>query len=241
MKILIVDDEPPARMRLRGMIERLPDCEVAGEAGNGREAVEFCRQAAPDVVLLDIRMPGMDGIEAAGHLARLDPPPAIVFTTAYDDYALDAFRTHAIDYLLKPVRLEQLAAALAAARRPNRAQLQALEHGSEDEPGHISARIHGNIRLIPVPEIRYFQAEHKYVTVGHPDGEVLIEDSLVHLEKRFGDRFLRIHRNALVARRYLQALEKQPDGRCHVRLAGTDKTLEVSRRHLPTVRRIMKG
>ncbi len=242
MKILIVDDEPPARLRLRSMLERLPECEVAGEAANGRAAVEMAQQHMPDVVLLDIRMPGMDGIEAAGHLARLDPPPAIVFTTAYDDYALAAFRSHAVDYLLKPVRLEQLAAAIEAARRPNRAQLQALQDSDDDsEPTHISARVHGNIRLIPVPEIRYFQAEHKYVTVGHPEGEVLIEDSLVHLEKRFGDRFLRIHRNALVARRYLQALEKKADGRCHVRLSGTDKTLEVSRRHLPTVRRIMKS
>lgn len=242
MKILIVDDEAPARLRLRSMLERLPDTAVIGEAHNGLAAVEACRRRLPDVVLLDIRMPGMDGLEAAGHLARLDPPPAIIFTTAYDDYALAAFRSHAVDYLLKPVRREQLETALQAARRPNRAQLEALAdaaHG-DGEPGHISARVHGNIVLVPVPEIRYFQAEHKYVTVGHADGEVLIEDSLVQLEKRFGERFLRIHRNALVARQYLQALEKQADGRCHVRLAGVDKTLEVSRRHLPTVRRIMK-
>ncbi len=242
MKILIVDDEAPARLRLRGMLERLPDCTVAGEAANGQEAIRLAERTAPDLVLLDIRMPGMDGLEAATHLARLDPPPAIVFTTAYDDYALAAFRSHAVDYLLKPVRREQLEAALAAARRPNRAQLTALDEQTQPPrpPTHISARVHGNIVLVPVPEIRYFQAEHKYVNVGYPDGEVLIEDSLVNLEKRFGERFLRVHRNALVARQYLQALEKQ-DGRCHVRLHGVDKTLEVSRRHLPTVRRIMKA
>ena len=242
MKILIVDDEAPARLRLRGMLERLPDCTVTGEAATGQEAIRLAERTAPDLVLLDIRMPGMDGLEAATHLARLDPPPAIVFTTAYDDYALAAFRSHAVDYLLKPVRREQLEAALAAARRPNRAQLTTLDEQTQPPrpPTHISARVHGNIVLVPVPEIRYFQAEHKYVNVGYPDGEVLIEDSLVNLEKRFGERFLRVHRNALVARQYLQALEKQ-DGRCHVRLHGVDKTLEVSRRHLPAVRRIMKG
>jgi len=175
MKILIVDDEQPARMRLRGMVQQLNGYEVVAEAGNGKQALEACQTHQPDVVLLDIRMPGMDGLEAADHLSKLDTPPAVIFTTAYNDYALSAFKTHAVDYLLKPVRKENLQQALTAAHRLNRAQLQAIgaAEAKHAEPSHISARVKGNILLIPVNSIYFFQAEHKYVTVCYPDGEAI--------------------------------------------------------------------
>jgi two-component system response regulator AlgR len=242
MKILIVDDEPLARTRLRGMLQDAADYAVIGEAATGKQALQLADRLQPDIVLLDIRMPGMDGLEAAHHLARLDAPPAVIFTTAYDDYALSAFQTHAVDYLLKPIRRDKLLQALQAARRLNRAQLQALEASEAGQAGptHISARLKGEIKLVPVADIRYFQAEHKYVTVGYSEGEVLIEDSLVTLEKKFPDRCMRIHRNALVAVAYITALEKNRQGHCQVRLKGCAKTLEVSRRHLPAVRRFMK-
>ena len=242
MKILIVDDEQLARTRLRGMLQQLNGYEVVAEAANGKQALEASQIHQPDVVLLDIRMPGMDGLEAAEHLSKLDTPPAVIFTTAYNDYALAAFKTHAVDYLLKPVRKEHLQQALTAAHQLNRAQLQAI--GEADarhaEPGHISARVKGNIQLIPVDKIYYFQAEHKYVTVGYPEGEVLIEDSLVTLEKKFSQRFMRIHRNALVAIEHIAALEKDKQGHCHIKLKECDKLLEISRRHLPTVRKFIK-
>ena len=242
MKILIVDDEQLARTRLRGMLQQLNGYEVVAEAANGKQALEASQIHQPDVVLLDIRMPGMDGLEAAEHLSKLDTPPAVIFTTAYNDYALAAFKTHAVDYLLKPVRKEHLQQALTAAHQLNRAQLQAIGEAEarHAEPSHISARVKGNIQLIPVDKIYYFQAEHKYVTVGYPEGEVLIEDSLVTLEKKFSQRFMRIHRNALVAIEYIAALEKDKQGHCHIKLKECDKLLEISRRHLPTVRKFIK-
>ena len=166
----------------------------------------------------------------------------MIFTTAYNDYALAAFKTHAVDYLLKPVRKEHLQQALTAAHRLNRAQLQAISEAEtrHTEPGHISARVKGDVRLIPVNKIYFFQAEHKYVTVGYSEGEVLIEDSLLALEKKFPQRFMRIHRNALVAVEHIAALEKDKQGRCHIKLNGCDKLLEVSRRHLPAVRKFIK-
>ncbi len=242
MKILIVDDEQLARTRLRGMLQQLNGYEVVAEAANGKQALEASQTHQPDVVLLDIRMPGMDGLEAAEHLSKLDTPPAVIFTTAYNDYALAAFKTHAVDYLLKPVRKEHLQQALAAAHRLNRAQLQAISEAEarHAEPSHISARIKGNIQLIAVDNIYFFQAEHKYVTVGYSDGEVLIEDSLITLEKKFPRRFMRIHRNALVAIQHIAALEKDQQGHCHIKLKGCDKHLEISRRHLPAVRKFIK-
>jgi two-component system response regulator AlgR len=242
MKILIVDDEQLARTRLRSMLQQINGNEVVAEAGNGKQALEASQTYQPDIVLLDIRMPGMDGLETAEHLCKLETPPAVIFTTAYNDYALSAFKTHAVDYLLKPVRKEQLQQALSAASRLNRAQLQAIgeEEARHAEPSHISARVKGNIQLIPVDSICFFQAEHKYVTVGYPNGEVLIEDSLITLEKKFSRRFMRIHRNALVAIEHIAALEKDREGRCHIRLKDCNKPLEVSRRHLPAVRKFLK-
>jgi two-component system response regulator AlgR len=242
LKILIIDDEPLARQRLHSVIDELNSGIVIAEGGTGQQALALCQQHQPDVVLLDIRMPGMTGIEVAHHINKLETPPAIIFTTAYDDYAIPAFETHAVDYLLKPIRKERLADALAAAKRLTRIQLQELGRsaGEEGQRQHISARLGGELRLISISDIRYMQAEHKYVTVRYGQGTVLIEESLKSLEEEFPADFLRIHRNALVALRYIASLEKERGGGHHLKLRDVQETLEVSRRHLPKVRKMIK-
>ncbi len=234
MRVLVVDDEPPARERLRRLVAELPDCEVVGEAGDGATAVRLAEEREAEVVLLDVRMPGVDGIEAARHLGHAQPPPAIIFTTAYTDHALEAFETPAVDYLVKPVRRERLAAALRAARRPNRAQVEQARAGEPRQ--RLCARLGGRLELVAVDAVRYFRAEQKYVTVRHGDGEVLIEESLKALEREFGDRFLRVHRKALVAPAWVGGLQRMDDGRAWIWFHDIDDTVEVSRRHLPAVR-----
>lgn len=236
MKVLLVDDEPLARERLRRLLADLPQCELCGEAGDGRTALELCDRLAPDVVLMDIRMPGMDGLEAARHLAGLPDPPAVIFTTAFGDHALEAFEACAADYLLKPIRGERLAAALGNARRLTRAQAAQLDVDTGGARSHICVRVRGNLQLIPVADIRYFRADSKYVAVRTGEGEYLIEESLKALEDEFGPRILRIHRNALVAVDFITGLEKTAEGQCAVTLAGIDERLEVSRRHQADVR-----
>ncbi len=207
MRILIVDDEKLARERLRELLTDIGGYTIVGEAANGAEAVEKTAELNPDVLLMDIRMPGMDGLEAAMHLMGMERPPSVIFTTAYDQHALDAFEVNAVDYLLKPIRKDRLAGALAKAR------------------------------LVPIPDIVYFVADSKYVVARTAAEEHLIEDSLVNLEKEFSERFLRIHRNALVAAPYIKGLEKTPAGTWQVALRGIDKKLDVSRRHAAAVRR----
>jgi two-component system response regulator AlgR len=230
LKVLIVDDEPPARERLRSLLAEIADVEVIGEAVNGTEALAHTHELSPDVVLLDVRMPGMDGIEAARHLNVLEEPPAVIFTTAYDQYAVEAFEAHAVGYLLKPVRKEQLAASLVRAGRLTRAQLQRLAAGSAARRTHIAARRREGLRLIPIEEVQYFLADQKYTTVRHVGGEDLIEDSLRLLEREFGAAFVRIHRNALVGVKYLERIERNVDGQYLVRLRGCEAPLQVSRR-----------
>ncbi|HEY0767458.1 MAG TPA: LytTR family DNA-binding domain-containing protein [Steroidobacteraceae bacterium] len=231
MRVLIVDDEPPARERLRSLLAEIEDVEAIGEAVNGSEALQQTHELAPDVVLLDVRMPGMDGLEAARHLNVLEEPPAVIFTTAFDQYAVEAFDAHAVGYLLKPVRKEQLAAVLARASRVTRAQLQKLAAASgEGRRSHVAARHREGLRLIPIDEVQYFLADQKYTTVRHVKGEDLIEDSLRLLESEFGAAFVRIHRNALVGVKYLERIERLPDGQYFVRLRGCEAPLQVSRR-----------
>jgi two-component system response regulator AlgR len=208
LKVLIVDDESPARDRLRSLLAEIADIEVIGEAANGHEALAATAELNPDVVLLDVRMPGMDGLEAARHLNVLEEPPAVIFTTAYEQYAVEAFEAHAVGYLLKPVRKEQLAASLVRAGRLTRAQLQKL--ASE--------------------EVQYFLADQKYTTVRHLHGEDLIEESLRLLEREFSTTFARIHRNALVSVKYLERIERDADGQYFVHLRGCPAPLAVSRR-----------
>jgi two-component system response regulator AlgR len=242
MKVMIVDDERPALTRLAGMLAENPEYELCGEASNGLEAVRMAEKVRPDIVLLDIRMPGMDGLEAARHMSGMDQPPAIIFTTAYGEHALEAFETNAVAYLLKPIRQEKLVNALAGASRPNKAQLNRLSGDSNKEKRtHICARVRGNLELIPLTDIYYFQADQKYVTVRHRHGEVLIEEPLKNLEEEFGDDFMRIHRNALVATDLVCGMDKSREGRFHVRLKGVDSSLEISRRHVAEVRSYLKS
>ncbi len=238
MKILIVDDEALARSRLRRMLDEMAHVEVIGEADNGIDALASICQQHPDIVLLDIRMPGMDGLELARHLTALDHPPAVIFTTAFDNHALAAFETQAIGYLLKPVRKELLKNALDAARRINRAQLTGLENMPEAGAArsHISARIGSHIELIAVADIYYFQAEQKYTSVHHKGGELIIEEPLKELEEEFGERFLRIHRNALVAKHYISGMHKDENGQYTLTLNGCEQRLEVSRRMASAVK-----
>ncbi|HJS21526.1 MAG TPA: LytTR family DNA-binding domain-containing protein [Steroidobacteraceae bacterium] len=243
MRILIVDDEPPARDRLKRLIEELDGCECAGEAANGTEAISLVSRLAPDVVLLDIRMPGMDGVEAAQHLSRLEEPPAVIFVTAYDEYALRAFDAQAVGYLLKPVRKEKLADTLQRAARLTRPQLMALaRHAAPAQRRtHLSVRLRGELRLIPLEEVLYFLADQKYVTVRHIGGQELIEESLRSLEEEFAPDFVRIHRNSLVAARHIASIERSGDGQYAVRLRGHDGELPVSRRLATEVLRRFRG
>lgn len=242
MKILIADDEPLARLRLRDLIAELAIGVVVGEADNGAAALTLARDAAPDVVLLDIRMPGMDGLETALHLACLEQPPAVIFTTAYGDHALQAFDAHATDYLVKPIRRERLREALAKAQRPNRAQLLALSAtGAPRARSHISVSRAGTIELIPVTDIIYFEAELKYVTVHHCHGTALIEDSLKTLEEEFAGQFLRVHRKYLVALSSLAGIDKADDGHYMILLRDHSRRLPVSRRQLGDVRQALKA
>jgi two-component system response regulator AlgR len=239
MRVLIVDDEKLARDRLRELLNDVGGYSVVGEAMSGSEAIEKTGELNPDLLLMDIRMPGMDGLEAATHLLGMENPPSVIFTTAYDQHALDAFEVNAVDYLLKPIRKDRLANALLKARKLTQKQLDEIKE-SRPEPSartHISVHMRGNIRLVPVPEIIFFLADSKYVVVKTAEDEHLIEDSLVNLEKEFGDMFLRIHRNALVASKFIKGIEKSPSGTWRVTLENTDRKLDVSRRHTAAVRR----
>ncbi len=242
MKIIIVDDEKPARDRLNRLVGGLDEYQVVAEASNGSEAVELTEQFEPDIVLLDIRMPVMDGLEAAGHIFKNKNPPAVIFTTAFADHALEAFEAHAVDYLLKPVKIDRLQEALSSCSRLNRAQskdrLQQI--GLNEVRRHICARVRGNLVLIALEDIYYFHAEQKYVTVRHSGGEVLIEEPLKALEVEFEESFVRIHRNALVRLDKVAGMKNNADGH-QIFFNDIEEKMEVSRRHLPGVRKILKG
>jgi two-component system, LytTR family, response regulator AlgR len=232
LRILIVDDEAPARERLKSLLAEIGDFDIAGEAAHGEVALKLAVDLSPDVVLLDVRMPGMDGIEAARQLNSLVEPPAVIFTTAYDEYAVNAFDAQAVGYLLKPIRKEKLAAALSQAGRLTRPQLQRIAATTDAPPKrtHIAARHREGLRLIPIEEIQFFVADQKYTTVRHLKGEDLIEDSLRSLEEEFSTAFVRIHRNALVSVRFLEGIERNSEGQYFVKLRGCPAPLQVSRR-----------
>ncbi len=236
MKVLIADDEAPARERLRRLIDEIGSpWEVAAEAADGAQALRLCGQIPIDVALLDVRMPGTDGLACATALGNLGTPPAVIFVTAYEEHALAAFDANAVDYLLKPIRRERLERALQRAQRLTHAQLTALGAQGEEQE-HLVVTYRGGMQRIPVDGVLYLRAEQKYVVARHAGGEALLEDSLRSLEERFGARFLRIHRNALVARDAVVGLARDPEGNTFVCLRGTDERLEVSRRHLPELR-----
>lgn len=245
LRLLIVDDEAPARRRLRDV---LADCtdrlsfDIVGEAENGLDALNQAQLQPVDTVLLDIRMPGMDGLECAAHLNRLDKPPAIIFSTAYEAYACQAFDLNAVDYLLKPVRTDRLLRALSRAHSLSDSVLQRLQATHSRARTHLSVNEKNRIVLIPVADILYLKAELKYVTVRTVNREFLIEESLVRLESEFGEVFLRIHRNCLVASARIREIGKLPgdeDGH-FLQLDGLDERLMVSRRQYSALRGVFK-
>ncbi|NNM69392.1 MAG: response regulator transcription factor [Gallionella sp.] len=236
LRVFIVDDEPPARNRLR---ELLNDCsdqialEVVGEAGNGQEALDKLVDTPVDVVLMDIRMPQMDGIELAQHLQKLDRPPVIIFTTAYDAYAIKAFELRAIDYLLKPIRLGRLFDALNRARDAVPIQTEVLRDLLPEPRKHLSIHERGRIHLVPVENVLFMRAELKYITVRTAEREYLLEESLTALEKEFAARFVRIHRNCIVAKEAIVGFQKGGDENesgWMVKLKDIDEPLPISRR-----------
>ena len=241
LKTLIVDDEALARNRLRSLVEELDVGEIITEAGNGQQAIEAIQQQHPDIVLMDIRMPGMDGIEAAKHISKMKHPPAVIFTTAYGDYALDAFDAHAIDYLLKPIRKERLEDAINRAKTMTKTIIDSLQDDLPKTRTHMSAFMQGNIQLIPIEEILCFRADQKYVSVITSDTEVLIEESLKSLEEEFKEGFLRIHRNTLVSKMAIEKLEKDPAGGSVIRLREIEESIPVSRRMLSQVRKFLRS
>ena len=240
LKVFIVDDEAPARERLKELLGDIaPEVptSVVGEARHGVEAIERVPASGAELVLLDIKMPGMGGLEAARHLAALEHAPRIVFVTAHDRHAVEAFELNALDYLLKPVRAERLAAALRKAAAPAPEQLaQAAEAPRE----YLSVTERNRIVLVPVRDILFLRAEQKYVTLRTRVREYLIEEPLVALEREFAERFVRIHRNCLVARAAIRSFERAPgeEDEAHwlVVLDGIDERLPVSRRQWPMLR-----
>lgn len=241
--ILVVDDEPLARERLKLMIENLPGYEYLGEAKDGVDAMEMIKEKQPDLILLDIAMPGINGLEVAHKLQEQDKPPAVIFCTAYGDYGPDAFDAAAVGYLLKPVRKEQLETALQKATRPNRLQIKQLEEAglvSSSEKTHLSTRSHRGIELLEVERITHFYSEDKYVFAHHDGTETILEQSLSALENELGERFFRVHRNALVAVDKIEALERSGTS-FRVRLAGTDRKPQVSRRHVKELKQVLKN
>lgn len=241
LDVLIVDDEPPARDRLQRLVSDLPDWDVGGVCESGDQAIELVEKLHPAVVLLDIRMPGMTGIEAARHMATLPSPPAVIFVTAYDEYAVEAFDAQAVGYLLKPVRKDKLERALQQAGRLSASQLGGVAAASSDGSGrqNIAVRVRDELRLIPVKNIRFFRADQKYVTLNHTEGENLIDESLKVLAEEFEPDFVRINRGILVAVGAIEALERDEEGKHLVRLRDTEDALPVSRRRLAALKRAM--
>jgi len=237
LRVLLVDDEAPARDRLARLLQRCENAELIGQCEDGGDLLALCQTLKPDLLLLDVEMPGQDGLSLArdlrAHYNRSsDPAPAIVFVTAFERYAVEAFDVRAADYLVKPVRQERLEAALTRVRD----RISEIK----DEP-ILVARLAERITRIPLGEIRALIAEDKYVSVHYLGGVALVEDSLVQLEQRFGQQFLRIHRNALVARLFLRALFRDEGGSERVEIDDVDVQPEVSRRNLPEVRRVLRG
>ncbi len=233
LNILIIDDEIPARDRLRRLVEAIPGCEVAGESGSATEALEKIRELKPHVLLLDISMPGMDGMSLARVLQEGGASPGVIFCTAYQDQALEAFEQEAVDYLVKPVRAERLEKALEKARRY-------LGDGQGQEDDHfLRSTVGGKVILTPIHRVICLLAEDKYTTVVHEKGSTVIDDSLTDLENRFPELFFRIHRNALVSRKHIRGLERTSEGHTQVLLSGTDHKPEVSRRNASSLRKLL--
>ena len=243
LRVFIVDDEAPARSRLRVLLTDIqPEFpnQIVGEAANGVEAVDQLAQVAADVVLADIRMPRMDGIELARHLGKLSPAPAVIFTTAYDQYAVQAFELNALDYLVKPVRAQRLVAALQKAQKSGPPAQAALQQATSEERRHFSVSERGRILLVPVAEVLYLRAELKYVTARSAEREYVLDESLTHLESEFARLFVRVHRSCLIARSAIAGFERNQDENAEAQwsviLRGLAERLPVSRRQWSIVK-----
>lgn len=240
MKILIVDDESLARERLIRLLSELDINYSSSQAEHGIQALKIALETKPDVILLDIRMPLMDGIEVAQHINTLQAPPAIIFTTAYQDYALDAFHVHAIDYLMKPIRKEALQQALNRARKLSNTDIQILKDRHSTNRTHLTTTINGELKIIAVEDICMLKATQKYVTAFWPKGELLLSESLKSLEQEFSSQLTRIHRNTLVNLKHIQLLGKNQQGNFYIKLKDIDERLPVSRRHVSQVKNTIK-
>jgi len=243
LRVLIVDDEAPARRRLRDLLD---DCAVAlplvvvGEAASGSEAIELLQTVGTDLVRADIGMPGMDGLELARHLLKLAHPPVVIFTTAYHEHALQAFEVNAVDYLMKPVRMPRLLAALQKVPRLKPLTTDQLDQIPATAPRFLSVTERSRVVLVPVDDIVYLKAELKYITIRTAAREYLLEESLTRLEEDLGPRFVRVHRNCLVARDSIRGFERhvgdEGDAHWEVLLKDVPETLPVSRRQQHIVR-----
>jgi len=233
LKILIIDDEPPARNRLRRMLADVPDVQLTTEAATGQEALDLIPIESPDVLLLDISMPGLDGMTLAQILQKQPSPPAIIFCTAWSDQAVEAFACDAVDYLVKPVRQERLEAALDKARR-----FIASNHPANGT--FLRATQGGKVRLLPLDEVICMYSEDKYTMVVYDQGRQLIDQSLLELEKAHAGALLRVHRGTLVARNRIRGLERVANDGHHLLLEGSDEQPQVSRRNLPAVRKLIR-
>lgn len=232
MRVLIVDDENLARARLAALLGECADVEVVGAVGDGQAALAAVDAAQADVILLDINMPGIDGVALAQELLGR-PRPQVIFCTAYEAHALQAFALDVVDYLLKPVRLERLREALARAQRR-------LAEAISEPAIYLYGRLRGEQVRIALQTVICLLAEEKYVVVRHHQGEMLIEESLRQLEEAYPEQLVRLHRNCLVPPLRLLGIKTLPDGRVLARLDGTDFTPEVSRRNLPAVRKLLR-
>jgi len=243
MKILIADDERLARLRLKSLLDELPlELQVVAEAESGAVALQRWQETLADIVLLDIRMPDMDGLCVAQALASMQAPPAVIFTTAYDEFALQAFEANAVDYLLKPIRKDRLHNALQKAQVFSRAKWEGIQQllPTTQLRSHLCVQVHGGLHLIPVKDIVFFQADQKYVTVKTVDKEYLLDEPLKALEDEFAGLFIRIHRNALVSLLHIEDLHKKLDGQLLIKCHGLEEQLAVSRRLAAKVRSCFK-
>ncbi len=247
LRVFIADDETPARERLKELLADIAadlPTEVVGEAASGLDAVARLPESRAQVLLLDIEMPGMRGLEVARHLSGLELAPAVIFVTAHDRHAVEAFELNALDYLLKPVRAARLAAALKKASADGPPAREQLAKAAAQAREYLSVTERNRIHLVPVRDVVYLRAELKYVTLRTRAGEHLIEESLVALEREFAERFVRVHRNCLVARTAVRGFERSAEGgdepHWNVVLDGVPERLPVSRRQWAEVRLLVK-
>ncbi len=243
MKILIADDEPLARLRLQRLVEDISsEFVVYATARNGQEAVDQCIEHRPDLALLDIRMPTMDGLQAASEIAKANPKTQIVFVTAYDEHALEAFDKNAIDYLLKPVKLARIQQTIEKAARfnTNASEIAKPTSSAQAPRQHLCAQTHVGLKRLNICDILFFKADNKYVLAVTSNDSILLEEPLKALEEEFNEHFFRIHRNALVNISAIQSISKSSDGQFHVHLKGSHETLTISRRHQAELNRLLR-